>query len=164
METWDIIITTATNEFMDITDIADNVQITIRLMLAILLGGILGYEREQQGKAAGLRTHILVCSATAMLVLAAGPTEVLEDPMSRVVQGILAGVGFLCAGSIIKNNVDNDVQGLTTAASVWFTAAIGVVIGLGQPVLSILSALLAVVVLHLMPLIFERNKDREPHE
>jgi putative Mg2+ transporter-C (MgtC) family protein len=164
VETWDIIITTATNEFMDITDIADNVQITIRLMLAILLGGILGYEREQQGKAAGLRTHILVCSATAMLVLAAGPTEVLEDPMSRVVQGILAGVGFLCAGSIIKNNANNDVQGLTTAASVWFTAAIGVVIGLGQPVLSILSALLAVVVLHLMPLIFERNKDREPHE
>ncbi|MCK9246901.1 MAG: MgtC/SapB family protein [Anaerolineaceae bacterium] len=164
METWDLIISTTANEFIDITNIADNVQITVRLMLAILLGGILGYEREQQGKAAGLRTHILVCSATTMLVLAAGPTEVLEDPISRVVQGILAGVGFLCAGSIIKNNVDNDVQGLTTAASVWFTAAIGVVVGLGQPVLSILSALLAVIVLHLMPLIFERNKDRDPHE
>jgi len=164
VETWDLIISTTANEFIDITNIADNVQITVRLMLAILLGGILGYEREQQGKAAGLRTHILVCSATTMLVLAAGPTEVLEDPISRVVQGILAGVGFLCAGSIIKNNVDNDVQGLTTAASVWFTAAIGVVVGLGQPVLSILSALLAVIVLHLMPLIFERNKDRDPHE
>lgn len=156
---WDTILTTAASEFLDIRDIPTIVQVTIRLLLAILLGGILGYEREQQGKAAGLRTHILVCSGTAMLVLAAGPAEVLEDPMSRVVQGILAGVGFLCAGSIIKNNAENDVQGLTTAASVWFTAAIGVVVGLGQPVLGILSALLAVVVLHFMPLIFERSKE-----
>ena len=155
---WETALATAASEFLDISDISTIVQVTIRLLLAILLGGILGYEREQQGKAAGLRTHILVCAGTAMLVLAAGPTDVLGDPMSRVIQGILAGVGFLCAGSIIKNDNKNDVHGLTTAASVWFTAAIGVVVGLGQPVLGFLSTLLAVLVLHCLPPLFERAK------
>lgn len=161
MNTWDLVVATAANEFLDIRDIPSIVQVTIRLFLAILLGGILGYEREQQGKAAGLRTHILVSTATAMLVLAAGPTEELADPISRVVQGVLAGVGFLGAGSIIKNRSQHDVQGLTTAASIWFTAAIGIVIGLGQPVLGILSTILAVVVLHFMPVIFPPPNDRK---
>jgi len=133
--------------------------VLIRLMLAILLGGIIGYEREQQGKAAGLRTHILVCLGAALFILLGDTSGAVDDAMSRIVQGVIAGIGFLGAGTIIKNA--QDVRGLTTAASIWFTAAIGVGVGLGHVALSLFSTLLAVMVLHWVPIVLEGDKHRE---
>jgi putative Mg2+ transporter-C (MgtC) family protein len=114
-------------------------QITANLVLALAAGGIIGLERSHHGRPAGFRTHALVCLASALLMLVtvnyakfAGMTA-LEgtapiDP-TRMAQGIMTGIGFLGAGVIIKEGMA--VRGLTTAASIWITAAIGVLIGIG---------------------------------
>lgn len=159
MTVWETIVRAASEEFSGLNDIDFFVRVLIRLLLAILLGGIIGYEREQQGKAAGLRTHILVCLGATLFVLLGDTSGAVDDSMSRIIQGVIAGIGFLGAGTIIKNA--QDVRGLTTAASIWFTAAIGVGVGLGHVALSLFSTLLAVVVLHWMPIAFESEKRRE---
>lgn len=159
MTVWDTIIHAASQEFSGLNDIDYFVRVLIRLLLAIFLGGIIGYEREQQGKAAGLRTHILVCLGATLFILLGDTSGAVGDSMSRIIQGVIAGIGFLGAGTIIKNA--EDVRGLTTAASIWFTAAIGVGVGLGHVALSLFSTLLAVVVLHWVPIVLETDKSRE---
>lgn len=151
MDTWARVSSTLASEFADIRDIEDLTRVCIRLFLAVVLGGLLGWEREQQGKSAGVRTHILVCLGSVLLVLSAGTEGVMDDPMSRVVQGIVAGIGFLGAGTIIKNRSPGDVRGLTTAASIWFTCAVGIVTGLGKETTAVLSTLTGLLVLHLLP-------------
>lgn len=124
----------------------------LRLTLAGALGFALGFEREQQGKAAGVRTHMLVAIGSALFVLIPQQTGIVPADMSRVIQGLVAGVGFLCAGTILKQGKDEShVQGLTTAAGLWMTAAIGMACGLGREVTAVASALLALAVLALMP-------------
>lgn len=162
MNAWENIVFILADEFSDVTDLDTTVRVVIRLLLATLLGGVLGYEREQQGKAAGLRTHILVCVGAALFVLAANIGGAEEDAISRIIQGIVAGIGFLGAGSIIKSNRSGDVHGLTTAAGIWFTAAIGVVVGLGQVATGVLATVLAVLVLHFLPLVVEPGKHNDP--
>ncbi len=151
--TWrDEILDTIASEFSDVTDIAQLTRIVLRLTLAALLGFVLGFEREQQGKAAGVRTHMLVAIGSAMFVLIPQQTGIVPGDMSRVIQGLVAGVGFLCAGTILKQGKDeNHVQGLTTAAGLWMTAAIGMACGLGREATAVLSALLALAVLSLVP-------------
>ena len=158
MSAWDVVLATIASEFSDLSDIEPAMRVTIRLLLAAVLGGVLGYERENQGKAAGLRTHMLVALGAALFVLAPEQAGALDDAMSRVVQGVVAGVGFLCAGTIIKGANTDDVRGLTTAAGLWLTAAIGVGVGLGHGATAVLSTLLALFVLHLLPLALERNR------
>jgi putative Mg2+ transporter-C (MgtC) family protein len=108
------------------------VRIVLRLLAALLAGGIIGLQRETTGKAAGLRTHMLVCAGTALFVLAAVNTGMEQDAISRVVQGLATGIGFLGAGAILKVESSNQIKGLTTAAGIWMTAALGVTIGVGQ--------------------------------
>ena len=108
------------------------VRIVLRLLAALLAGGIIGLQRETTGKAAGLRTHMLVCAGTALFVLAAINTGMEQDAISRVVQGLATGIGFLGAGAILKVESSNQIKGLTTAAGIWMTAALGVTIGVGQ--------------------------------
>jgi putative Mg2+ transporter-C (MgtC) family protein len=113
-------------------------EIAQRLLLALLFGGAIGLERSYHGRPAGFRTHALVCLSTALLMLvsvyegvwfsAGTEARVTLDP-TRVAQGIMTGIGFLGAGAIIKDGVI--VRGLTTAASIWITAAIGILIGIG---------------------------------
>lgn len=158
MSVWDVVLATIASEFSDLSDIELATRVTMRLVLATALGGVLGYERENQGKAAGLRTHMLVALGAALFVLAPEQAGALDDAMSRVVQGVIAGVGFLCAGTIIKRANIDDVRGLTTAAGLWLTAAIGVAVGLGHEATAVLSTLLALFVLHLLPLVVERNR------
>jgi putative Mg2+ transporter-C (MgtC) family protein len=158
MSAWDVVLATIASEFSDLSDIELATRVTMRLVLAALLGGVLGYERENQGKAAGLRTHMLVALGAALFVLAPEQAGTMDDAMSRVVQGVIAGVGFLCAGTIIKGANIDDVRGLTTAAGLWLTAAIGVAVGLGHEATAVLSTLLALFVLHLLPLALERNR------
>lgn len=144
---------TLSEEFDGATDVAQITRVMLRLVMAALLGGVLGYEREQHGKAAGLRTHMLVAMGAAMFTLVPQQSGMSIGDMSRVIQGVVAGIGFLCAGAIIKNRSEQDVHGLTTAASVWMTAAIGIACGLGREVLAVLSTVLALGVLALVPLL-----------
>ncbi len=148
----DEVLATIASEFSDVTDVAQLTRIVVRLMLAAILGFVLGFEREQQGKAAGVRTHMLVAIGSAMFVLIPQQTGIVPADMSRVIQGLVAGVGFLCAGTILKQGKDEShVQGLTTAAGLWMTAAIGMACGLGREATAVLSALLALAVLSLVP-------------
>jgi putative Mg2+ transporter-C (MgtC) family protein len=123
------------------------VHVIIRLVAAAVLGAIIGFQREQAGKPAGLRTHILVSLGTAVFVLGGSGYGMNSDGLSRVIQGIVTGIGFIGAGSILKLNEERDIQGLTTAAGVWMTAAIGVAVGLGALGLAILSTVLTLIVL-----------------
>jgi putative Mg2+ transporter-C (MgtC) family protein len=154
----DAVIETLRAEFSDVPDAAQITRILVRLLLAALLGGLLGYERERQGKAAGVRTHMLVAMGSALFVLVPQQAGMAVADLSRVMQGIVAGIGFLGAGAIIKHRSEEDVQGLTTAAGVWMTAAIGVACGLGRESTAVLSALLALVVLGLVPKLVDRPR------
>ena len=148
---WETISGTLVSEFSDVPDAGQVTRIVLRLVLAALLGGILGYEREMQGKAAGVRTHMLVALGAALFVLVPKEAGVSGADMTRVIQGVVAGVGFLGAGAIIKGGAEESVKGLTTAAGIWLTAAIGIACGLGRESTAVLSALLAFAILALVP-------------
>jgi len=110
-------------------------EIVLRLGAATLAGGLIGLNRDLQGKPIGLRTLGLVGLATAMVVLAAeafGSIEKIPDAVSRIIQGILTGIGFLGAGVIVHRENRSRVQGLTSAACTWLTACIGIMCGAGQ--------------------------------
>lgn len=129
-----------------------NIQVDfiIRLLLAVILGGVIGYERESHSKEAGLKTHILVCvgSALIMIVSQYGFSEVLGtyvnvDP-SRIAAQVVSGIGFLGAGVIFKDN--SSIKGLSTAAGVWCVAAIGLVVGSGMYILGVCSTIIILIV------------------
>ena len=126
------------------------VRVIIRLVAATLLGAVVGYQRERAGKPAGLRTHILVSLGTTVFVLACSGVGMSSDGLSRVIQGIATGIGFIGAGSILKLNEERDIQGLTTSAGIWITAAIGVAVGLGSLGVALLSTFLTLIVLALV--------------
>jgi putative Mg2+ transporter-C (MgtC) family protein len=128
----------------------------VRLIVAVLLGALLGYDRERQDSAAGLRTHMLVALGAALLVIAAQQSGMDSADLSRVLQGIVAGIGFLGAGAIIKLNEKERIKGLTTAATIWSTAAIGVAAGLGLAITAAIATLLALVILALLPRVEKR--------
>lgn len=122
-------------------------RVLLRLISAAVLGSIVGFEREKAGKPAGLRTHILVCLGTAIVVLACSGSKMDMDGLSRVIQGIVTGIGFIGAGSILKLSEERDIQGLTTAAGLWMTAAIGIACGLGTIGLALIATVLTLIVL-----------------
>jgi putative Mg2+ transporter-C (MgtC) family protein len=150
MGTWDTIRNTVAAEFSDLNDVEQFTRLVVRLGLAALLGGLLGLQREHAGKAAGIRTHMLVAAGSALVVLVPMQTGMDGDALSRVLQGLLAGVGFLCAGSILKLPTEEHVRGLTTAAGIWMTAAIGMAAGLGREVTAVVSTLLVLGILLLI--------------
>ncbi|MDP9140747.1 MAG: MgtC/SapB family protein [Pseudomonadota bacterium] len=122
----------------------------VRLMAATLLGAVIGFQRERAGKPAGLRTHILVALGTTVFVMAGSGAGMSSDGLSRVIQGIITGIGFIGAGSILKLEREHDIQGLTTAAGIWMTAAIGVAVGLGSLGVALLSTFLTLIILSLV--------------
>ncbi len=134
-------------EFSDLGDVDDITRIVVRMLVAIVLGGMLGYERESAGASAGLRTHMLVSLGSALFVLIPLQAGMKVEDLSRVLQGVTAGIGFLGAGAILKQRDKNDIRGLTTAASVWLTAAVGIAAGMGREATAVLSALFALVIL-----------------
>jgi putative Mg2+ transporter-C (MgtC) family protein len=147
MSAWNTIAATIAAEFSDIPDLEQLTRVIVRLVVAAILGGLIGLERELAGKAAGLRTHMLVALGSALFVLIPLQAGIEMEDLSRVIQGLLAGVGFLCAGAILKAAHEEQVQGLTTSASLWMTAAIGMGAGLGRDATAVLSTLLALAVL-----------------
>lgn len=147
-------------EFSDVSDVEQLTQLVLRTLLAAFLGGLLGLEREVRGKSAGVRTHMLVALGSAMFVLVPLQMGMDQEGLSRVIQGLLAGVGFLCAGSILKSEGDDQIYGLTTAAGLWMTAAIGVAAGIGREATAVLSTLLTLGILALIgPLRRLRKQD-----
>jgi putative Mg2+ transporter-C (MgtC) family protein len=130
-------------------DVRQLVHVIIRLLAATLLGAVVGLERERAGKPAGVRTHMLVSLGTAVLVLACSGVGMDLEGVSRVIQGIATGIGFVGAGSILKLSEERDIQGLTTAAGIWMTAAIGVAVGLGSLGVALLSTLMTLIILAL---------------
>lgn len=135
--------------------------ILIRVVAATLLGAIVGLQRERVGKAAGLRTHMLVCLGTAVIVLAGWEAGMSTDGLSRVIQGIVTGIGFVGAGSILKLSQEHEIRGLTTAAGLWMTAAIGVGVGVGAIGLSVIATIFTVIVLSLEGLEMSWHKNRK---
>jgi putative Mg2+ transporter-C (MgtC) family protein len=131
-------------------------RVLLRLISATLLGAIIGFEREKAGKPAGLRTHILVCLGTAIVVLACAGGGMDSAGLSRVIQGIVTGIGFIGAGSILKLDEERDIQGLTTAAGIWMTAAIGIACGLGTLGLALIATGITLIVLGVLRVIEAR--------
>ncbi len=144
---WQEIWNTVLSEFSDIPDATQITRITLRLSVAAILGGLLGYERERNGKNAGVRTHMLVAIGAALFILVPQQAGASTEDLTRVLQGLIAGVGFLGAGAIIQGTKDVETRGLTTAAGLWVTAAIGVSAGMGRESTAVLSTLLALFVL-----------------
>lgn len=138
---------TVISEFSDIADIKEATIIVLRLALAVTLGAVIGYERELRGKDAGLRTHILVSLGAAIFILVPVTSGMQPADVSRVMQGVIAGIGFLGAGAILKQEKDQEVKGLTTAASIWVAAAVGLSAGYGREATAVASTLVALFVL-----------------
>lgn len=147
---------TILSEFSDLNNFNDLTVVVIRLLVAAFLGGILGIEREQRGKPAGVRTHMLVCMGAALFILIPLNAGISDAEMSRVIQGVITGIGFLGAGAIIKGSDEQHATGLTTAAGIWLTAAIGIAVGLGHEQTAILCTVLAWMILSVVPM-FSRS-------
>ena len=135
-------------------DLATMTVILVRVLAAAMLGGIIGWERERKGRAAGLKTHILVSVGSALFVLAPEVAGISGGDNTRVMQGIVSGIGFLGAGAILRDGMR--VEGLTTAAGIWMTAAIGMAVGMGQEMLALLTTLLAWLVVAAVPKLMSR--------
>ena len=127
------------------TTISNQEQLTrvlLRLVLAAVAGAVIGLQRQHAHKPAGLRTHMLVALGSAVFVLVPIELQVPMGEIGRVVQGVAAGIGFIGAGAILKRTDEGDVLGLTTAAGIWLTAAVGVAIGLGGIGIALIATLL----------------------
>jgi putative Mg2+ transporter-C (MgtC) family protein len=150
-----------TDELLSLPGAAEVARVTIRLLAAALLGGLIGVEREWVGKAAGLRTHMLVALGSALFVLAPAEAGLAEGDVGRIVQGVAAGVGFIGAGTILKRADREEIQGLTTAASIWLTAAIGISVAIGRlwvPVSCVICAWAILYVLRVVERKVEKTK------
>lgn len=137
---------------MDIELLGGYPEVLLRLAAATVLGGTLGIDRELREKPAGMRTHALVALGAAVMTLlgihvASGVTPIDTSAISRVIQGIIAGVGFLGGGAILKGGIEGDIRGLTTAASIWVVAALGIACGAGAWVAAAVTIVLAVITL-----------------
>lgn len=137
-------------EWLGLPDASYAARVAIRLGSAAVLGGLVGVQREIQGKAAGLRTHMTVSLAAATFVFVGIESAGGPETLGSVIQGIAAGVGFLGAGTILKKSSDEDIQGLTTAATIWLTAAIGVACGTGHGWMALFVAIVAWLILSIL--------------
>jgi putative Mg2+ transporter-C (MgtC) family protein len=143
----DVVLATLRSELSDLNDVERLTRVTLRLLVAVLLGAAIGWERERRDAAAGLRTHMLVALGCAVFVLVPLMGGMEPESISRVLQGVTAGIGFLGAGAVLKSSGDGEIRGLTTAASIWTTAAIGVAVGLGHEATAILVTVLVLFIL-----------------
>jgi putative Mg2+ transporter-C (MgtC) family protein len=152
---------------------APEIDTAIRLVAASVFGALVGLERQLHGRWAGLRTHIMVSLGSAVFVVAGWEigermlttetTNISGDAVSRVIQGIAAGVGFLGAGTILKIADQLEIKGLTTASSIWLAAAVGTASGLGLYLLAATGTIISLVVLAVlrpMEKHFERHEEK----
>jgi putative Mg2+ transporter-C (MgtC) family protein len=140
--------------------LAESIRVVLRILAATMLGAVVGYERERTGKSAGLRTHMLVSLGSCVFVIASLEAGMAIDDLSRVIQGVAAGIGFIGAGAILKLPDVHVIEGLTTAAGIWLTAALGVAAGLGRIGLAAISATMAWLILALVARLETRHRTR----
>jgi len=122
-------------------------RITLRLSVALLVGTAIGLQRELTHKPAGLRTHMLVALGSALFTLGAQESGMASADLSRIVQGVATGIGFLGGGAILKLTSEKEIHGLTTAAGIWMTAAAGAEVGLGQIAVALIGVCFGLLVL-----------------
>jgi putative Mg2+ transporter-C (MgtC) family protein len=130
--------------------------VSFRLCLAAILGALPGIQRERLGQAAGLRTHMMVSVGAAIFVMAAIEAGASIADTTRVIQGLVTGIGFVGAGAIMKSKENLEVHGLTTASSIWLTAGLGTAVGIGRVFLPVLGSIVAVLILSLFAWISDR--------
>ena len=123
------------------------VRISLRLFIALIIGGLVGIQRELTHKPAGLRTHMLLALGTALFVITADEAGMSKSDLSRVLQGLVTGIGFLGGGAILKLTAEHEIHGLTTAAGIWLTAAASAAAGIGQLALAVVAFCLGLLVL-----------------
>jgi putative Mg2+ transporter-C (MgtC) family protein len=128
-------------------DMHQLVRVTLRLSAALAIGTLIGLQRELTHKPAGLRTHMLLALGTALFVLGAAESGMHLDSLSRIVQGLATGIGFLGGGAILKLTNEREIHGLTTAAGIWMTAAASAAAALGQIAAALIGTLLGLLVL-----------------
>lgn len=150
MSVWNEVASALASEFV-LPEARTMTVMVSRLLCAAVLGGMIGWEREAKGRSAGLRTHMLVSVGAALFMMAPLLAETDLGSMTRVIQGIVQGIGFLGAGAILRHERGGRVEGLTTAAGIWMTAAVGMTAGMGQELLALLTAVLALVVFGVLP-------------
>ena len=143
--------------------LAQIARIIIRLVAAALLGALIGIQREHAGKPAGVRTHMLVALGGSLFVIASLEFGMSTSDLSRVIQGLATGIGFIGAGAILKLKEIGEVAGLTTAAGLWMTSAIGIAVGLGRWGSATLSVILTLIILSIVGKITHRY-DTWPHQ
>jgi putative Mg2+ transporter-C (MgtC) family protein len=122
--------------------------IVIRLAVSIVVGGLIGLERELEHKPAGLRTIILVCLGSTIFMLVGFNLGLVSSELGRIVAGVVTGIGFLGAGAIIRAR--GEVYGLTTAATIWLASGLGLAIGAGYYILAIIASAFVLVVLRIL--------------
>jgi len=149
------------SDFAEFSDWEMLLRMSLRMVAALILGGILGRQPEYVGKDAGLRTYMMVTLTAAFVVAAARQEGFDSADMSRVVAGLLTGIGFLGAGSILKQGSRHEVHGLTTAAGLWLTTGIGIAAGLGHLGLATVATILAFAILSALSHFDVRHSDRE---
>lgn len=152
----DTVLATLASEFAP-PDVAQATRVLSRMSVALLVGAAIGWDRERRDAEAGLRTHMLVALGAALFVLVPIEAGLDEAGISRVVQGLVSGIGFLGAGAVLKNAEEGRIHGLTTAGSIWVTAALGVAAGLGRELTALAGTLLVLVVLTLLRRLRERG-------
>ncbi|MFL6641631.1 MAG: MgtC/SapB family protein, partial [Paraburkholderia graminis] len=145
----------------DLGSAADLTQVLMRLGIALVLGGVIGFEREISRRDAGMRTHMMVAVGAALFVVVPLQAGFSQDNMSRVLQGLVSGIGFLGAGAVIKLSAQREVRGLTTAASLWLSAGVGMAAGLGREATAILSVVIALLILSSARLVKGRAHPRK---
>ncbi len=133
-----------------IPDSIELARIVVRLLVAVILGGVIGFQRAEAGKAAGMRTYMLVTLGTALVTLLPLLIGMTSADLSRVIQGIVTGIGFVGGGVILKMSEEHQIVGVTTAASIWMTATVGIAAGTGRLVLAVVGAILALIILTIL--------------
>jgi putative Mg2+ transporter-C (MgtC) family protein len=123
------------------------VRVGVRLLVALLIGALVGIQRELTHKPAGLRVHMLVALGTALVVVTATESAMSSSDVARVIQGLVTGIGFLGGGAILKLTVEHEIHGLTTAAGIWLTAAASIAAGLGLLSIAVMGVVLGLIVL-----------------
>jgi putative Mg2+ transporter-C (MgtC) family protein len=140
------------------------VSITLRLLVALAIGALVGLQRELTHKPAGLRTHMLLALGTAFIIVSAEQAGMSKSDLSRVVQGLVTGIGFLGGGAILKLTAEHEIHGLTTAAGLWMTTTASAAAGLGQLALAIVGMCLGLLVLAALVKVEKRLGHRASHD
>jgi putative Mg2+ transporter-C (MgtC) family protein len=137
-------------ELFSVPDWLYLLRVVVRLCIAVALGAVIGFERERTGKSAGVRTHMLVALGAALFTTVPLEAGMRTADFSRVIQGLVTGIGFLGGGVILKLSEEHQVRGLTTAAGIWATAAVGMAVGAGWLWPALCGTVLAWVILQLL--------------